>query len=165
MKNLVFLLFMICQSCLAQEVWTDQNRILPDKLRNTPTGLLLTHSPNPNYAELNNYDNDYTYKWEHVTCVKPLISGLKVVEIGSFIWIKSKGWITNMQLNPSQFKKRFATKDKELIDQKTYCYEKNIRWGNTLFDGDALWFVLAKDAQGNLYKGIGIIETEGKLLN
>ncbi len=164
MRNLVYLLLALTHLCAAQDVWTDQNRILPNKLRNIPIGLVLRHTPNPNYAETNNYENGYKYKWEHVTCIEPLVSDLKIVEVGSFIWNQSRGWITNMQINPNQFRKRFDTKDKTLIVQKTYCYEKNIRWGNTLFGGDALWFVLAEDAMGNIYKGIGIIETEGELL-
>ncbi len=40
---------------------------------------------------------------------------------------------------------------------------KNYRYGNNLFAGDALWFVIAKDKNGKLFKGVGLIETEKEL--
>ena len=163
MKKIVVLILLGFQFNYGQEAWTSKNRILPDKLRGIATALILTHSPNPNYPELNP-NKGPKYIWDHTTCIQPMLSNLEIVEVGSFIWTESQGWIQNMNLDARAFKKRFKTKQKLLLQNESYCYEKNIRYGNQLFAGDSLWYVLAKDEQGQLFKGIGIIETEGELL-
>ena len=164
MNRIVLVMLVGAQWVSAQNAWTDRSRILPDKLRNIPNGLVLNHSPNPNYPEFTNEKNGPKYKWEHATCIVAMMPGLKVVEVGSFIWTEN-GWITNMSLKGKQFRQRFNSKKNLLDPGVTYCYEKNTRFGNTLYGGDALWFVLAEDEDGNSYKGIGIIETEGTLKN
>ncbi|MEN1784939.1 MAG: hypothetical protein AAGF77_07325 [Bacteroidota bacterium] len=162
-RLLLFGFSLLVVTTKAQEAWTNKNRILPDRLRGIPTALRLTHDPNPNYPERNPEPNGPTYLWDHTTCITPLHADLEIVEVGSFIWSATKGWIPNMKLNKKAFKRRFRTDSTQLVQNETYCYPKNLRSGNTLFAGDALWFVLAKDKQGQLFKGIGIIETEGKL--
>ena len=61
------------------------------------------------------------------------------------------------------FAEKLNCKDGILRKGKTYIFKKNYRFGDGLYGGDALWYVLAKDKKGKIYKGIGLIETEGKL--
>lgn len=143
--------------------WLDKGRIYPEKLRNTPTALLLYHTPDPNYPIPGTRPKKSKYLWVHDTCIIALKPNLTVVEAGSFIWVKGKGWVANMQLNAKEAAKAFKIKNGQVLKNKTYCYPKNTRYGNTLYAGDALWYVIAKDENNKNYKGVGIIETEAEL--
>ncbi len=146
----------------AQDCWTNKNRILPDTLRLIPTELIVYHSPNPNYPILN-YSKDTSngkYLWKHSTYVISPKEDLEVVGAGSFIWYSAQGWFTNIQYNKQNFADAFNCKNGMLKKGRVYCYKKNYRFGDNLYGGDALWFVLAKDKKGKIYKGMGLIETE-----
>lgn len=149
----------------AQKGWTDQTRILPDTLRRVPVGIFVYHTPNPNYPVLNDtQDNkESKYVWKHSTFVRSETKDLEVIAAGSFIWFSAKGWFENIQYDKKTFSEQFNCKNGILRKGKTYRFEKNYRFGNNLYGGDALWFVLAKDKNGKIYKGIGLIETESTL--
>lgn len=156
----------VCVAGYGQDTWTNKSRILPDKLRQVPTTLTLSHSPNPNYPELaTNADTKSKYVWKHSTTVCSPAQDVKIVEGGSFVWYSPSGWMKNMQLSKSDFAKRFNCPGGVLKKGKCYTFTKNYRYGNKLYGGDALWYVIAKDKKGNYYKGFGIIETEGGLKN
>ncbi|WP_445747284.1 hypothetical protein [Polaribacter sp.] len=161
------ILVLILQSSLhAQEAWTDKSRILPTKLRLISNTLTITHSPNPNFPSLTNVsENQSTYVWKHSTTVCSPTQDLEIVEAGSFIWYSPSGWQENMQFSKETFAEKFNCKEGMLKKGNCYTYQKNYRYGNQLYGGDALWYVIAKDAQGNLYKGFGIIETENEIQN
>lgn len=150
----------------AQEAWTNRSRILPDKLRLIPTTLTLHHSPNPKFPELvAEPNNEANYVWKSSTTVCSPYQELEVVEAGSFIWFSPSGWQQNMLFSKEDFIERFNCPDGILKKGACYTFEKNYRYGNQLYGGDALWFVIAKDIEGKLYKGFGIIETENEIKN
>lgn len=157
--------FLFALSAFAQTGWTDKTRILPDTLRKVPVGITLYHTPNPNYPVPNDTKGDWDgkYLWKHSTYVRSDVGELEVVAAGSFIWYSEKGWFTNVQYDKAAFSEKFGCKDGILKKGKTYCFPQNYRTGDNLFGGDALWFVLAKDKNNHLYKGIGLIETEATL--
>ncbi len=155
----IFLALFAVQMARAQDTWTDRSRIYPDRLRYIPTGLILYHSPSPNYPEETNTPEGPAFKWEHDTCVRALEEGLRLIEAGSFIWMEDRGWYPNMNFSKSQTRRVFGIRGK-LEKSATYCFEGNTRYGNQRFAGDALWYVIAEDADGKRYKGVGIIETE-----
>lgn len=167
MRNIFVVLLLVGTtiSALAQTGWTDRTRVLPDTLRKVPVGITLYHSPNPNYPVLNDTDGrwDGKYIWKHSTYVRSEVGDLEVVAAGSFIWYSEKGWFTNVQYDRDTFADRFDCKGGILKKGKTYCFVHNYRTGDNLYGGDALWFVLAKDKNNTLYKGIGLIETESTL--
>lgn len=154
-------------SCKAQEAWTDKTRILPDKLRQVPVALYIQHSPNPNYPETNDTGRNkkMDYVWKHATTVCSPTLELEIVKAGSFIWYDETGWKENVQYNKKDFRKKFQCKSGLLKKGECYTFEKNYRWGSQQYGGDALWYVLAKDKDGKLYKGMAIIETESELKN
>lgn len=151
---------------ISQEAWSDKTRILPDILRKVPVALFIQHSPNPNYPEVNNTGKNKKskYVWKHTTTICSPIQNLKVVKVGSFIWYDASGWKENVQFDKSAFRKKFNCKSGILEKGSCYTFEKNYRWGSNLYGGDALWYILAEDDDGNQYKGMGIIETESELL-
>ncbi|MDZ7897971.1 MAG: hypothetical protein U5N85_08080 [Arcicella sp.] len=167
MKKLIILLSILSFtfSLFAQKAWTDHTRILPDTLRKVPVGITIYHNPNPNYPVLNDSNGEFSgkYVWKHSTFVRSETEDLEVIGAGSFIWYSEQGWFTNVQYDKTEFTEKFNCKDGILRKGKTYIFKRNYRFGDDLYGGDALWFVLARDKNGKIYKGIGLIETEGEL--
>ncbi len=146
---------------LAQTDWTNKRRVLPDKLRDLPVGVLLWHDPNPRYPEL----VGDTYYWKHSTFAMAPKEDLTVVSCGSFIWYDESGWHSNMNYTPAEFAEAFNCPNVVLKKGKTFTYLKNWRFGKQLYGGDALWYIIAKDKNGKLYKGLALIETETNVIN
>ncbi len=165
MKKLILLFTIISHSVIGQKAWSNHSRILPDTLRKVPVGITLFHNPSPNFPVLNdaNEEFDGKYVWKHSTFVRSEIDDLEVIAAGSFIWYSEDGWFKNVQYNKTDFAEKFNCKNGILKKEKTYCFKKNYRFGDNLYGGDALWYVLAKDKNGKIYKGFGLIETEGEL--
>ena len=138
--------------------WTDKRRIMPDKLRGLPVGLTLWHTNNPCVP----VKTDSLYLWKHSTMVRAEVADLEFVEVGSFIWYDASGWHPNLKEDAQDFAQNFDNPDGKLPQGKTFTFVKNWRFGNQLYGGDALWYIIARDKSGKLYKGYGIIETEGK---
>ncbi|HEX8659461.1 MAG TPA: hypothetical protein VF690_18115 [Hymenobacter sp.] len=142
--------------------WPDRTRALPDELRRLPVGLTLWHSPNPVYPEPNPAVPG-GYVWKHRTAVRAETADLEIVVCGSYIWYSAEGWQRNLRKTPAEFAKVFNCPGGKLKQGVTYTFAQNYRYAASaqqLYGGDALWFVIAKDAQGRLYKGYGLIETE-----
>ncbi|MEL6124704.1 MAG: hypothetical protein AAFR14_13395 [Bacteroidota bacterium] len=164
-RHFLFFHLFVCTAmvgCSQPSDWSDHTRVLPDELRELPVGAVLLHSPNPNYAELNETpkQSDTKYVWKHATTVMALDKALQVVKAGSYIWYSEAGWQRNVQYSRRDFAKRFRCPKGKLEPGVRYTFEKNYRYGDVDYGGDALWYVIAEDADGNRYKGIGLIETE-----
>lgn len=142
----------------AQSGWTDKTRLMPDKLRGLPVGLTLSHTNNPCVP----VKTDSLYLWKHSTMVRAEVADLEFVEVGSFIWYDASGWHPNLKENAQDFAENFGCTDGKLPKDKTFTFVKNWRYGKQLYGGDALWYIIARDKTGKLYKGYGLIETEGK---
>lgn len=161
MKHLLLSLTVLMCVCTvqAQNDWKDRSRLMPDKLRNLPVAIFVTHDPNPCYP----VKEGDTYYWKHSTYVTSPVKDLTVVECGSYIWYDASGWHANMKYTNAEFAEAFECPEGVLKAGKTYTYKKNWRFGKQAYGGDALWYVIARDEAGNLYKGIGLIETESTL--
>lgn len=158
-KTLIIIIFLFnISGLIAQNVWSDKTRVLPDKLRGLPVGIRMSHDPNPCHPEL----IDSIYYWKHHTKAIAIDKQLTVVECGSFIWYSASGWQANITLSPAEFAEAFNCTSAVLKVKRTYTYQKNWRYGKQPYGGDALWYVIAKDKNGKLYKGYALIETEGK---
>ncbi|MGY3211880.1 hypothetical protein [Mucilaginibacter sp. HD30] len=162
MKKIIIVLLLLAGRVSAQQVWTDHSRLLPDQLRNIPTAIAIFHDPTPVYPERNADTVNYPGKfiWKHRTTVSAT-QELEVVAAGSYIWYGDKGWIKNIELDKAGFAERFRCAGGKIRSGQHYTFEKNWRYGDQVYAGDALWFVLAKDQTGKLYKGIAVVETEG----
>ncbi len=159
-KILNFLILISLSSFIkGQSAWTNQNRLLPDKLREIPVGIFISHDPNPCYP----VKIDSLYYWKHSTKVISTEQDLEVVACGSFIWYDKSGWHANMNYSKEEFANAFNCPNGILKSGQTYTYAKNWRVGKQVYDGDALWYVLAKDKNGKLFKGSALVETEKTL--
>lgn len=161
MKAILMIVILHCSLVVgAQETWTDKSRILPDQLRNVENDIVISHYPSPVYPELNTDTVNFRGKfvWKHSTSIKSNET-LILVKVGSYIWT-SKGWLLNMQLDLAAAEELFGIKKGILLKNKRYTFKHNYRYGNEIYGGDALWYVLARDKAGKLHKGIAIVETE-----
>ena len=168
MKQICIVVFLSAGAQLwAQEQgWTDKTRVLPDVLRKVPEALFIKHSPNPNYPEetVPEDRSEFKYVWRHSTSVTSPDMELTVKVAGSYIWYNEEGWKKNVYYDKKKFSKQFNCPKGVLKKGVTYTFEKNYRWGNNPYGGDALWYVIAEDEEGNLYKGLSILETEVEIL-
>lgn len=146
-----------------QQVWSNHNRLLPDKLLGLQSYIQIDHTPTPVYPEINKDTISYPgkYIWKHQTSVLSTARTLTVIAAGSFIWRGDKGWSENIRLDNRGFAERFDCPGGILKKGRRYVFKKNWRFGDVAYAGDALWFVIATDANGRLYKGIALVETEG----
>jgi hypothetical protein len=74
--------------------------------------------------------------------------------------------MANRLMKPEDAAKAFNCPNALLRKGRTYTFGKNWRYAanaGQLYGGDALWYVLAKDKAGKLYKGITLVETESKV--
>jgi len=166
-RILFCLLFLNSCQIQGQDPWPDKTRVLPEALRKIPVALYIQHGPNPNYPELNDTGRNEKskYVWKHQTTVMSPMQALTVVKAGSFIWYDDTGWKENVNYSRKDFAKRFDCSKGKLEKGVSYTFIENYRWGSNLYGGDALWYVLAKDEEGNIFKGIGLLETESELKN
>jgi len=81
---------------------------------------------------------------------------LGVIGAGSYIWYSAAGWQANVKLAKKEFAQRFNCKGGILEKGKRYTFEKNYRYGDQLYGGDALWYVLAKDKEEKVHKGMAL---------
>ena len=162
MKKLLttLILALTALSLFAQTDWTNKSRLMPDRLKELPVGIIMSHDPNPVYP----VKEGDTFYWKHHTKATATEHTLTVVECGSFIWYDASGWHANMKYSPVDFAKAFECPGAILKANKTYTYQKNWRYGKQAYGGDALWYIIAKDENGKLYKGTALIETEDKIL-
>lgn len=136
----------------------EPGRLLPKKLRDIPFGIIAGHFPNPCYAELENNK----YVWKHNTTVLAN-KDLQIIEYGSFLYTVD-GWYLRVTYSAKDFDEHYGTVNGQLKSGVTYCDPESWRMSDSLFAGDAMWYYIAKDVNGNLFKGIAPIETEGLML-
>ena len=154
------------QTAPVADAWTNHSRVLPDELRRLPVGLTLWHSPGVVHPEANPAAPG-GFMWKHRTQVRAEEADLEIMVCGSYIWYSAAGWQRNLRETPAEFAELFNCPGGKLKQGVTYTFARNYRYAASaqqLYGGDALWFVIAKDAQGRLYKGYGLIETEADVL-
>ena len=119
--NLKFLtlgiLFILCNSLTAStnQLQSETNRLLPEKLRNIDYGIIGTHFPNPTYATF----EDNMYVWKHNTAVKSMNDDLEIVEYGSYVYT-DKGWYLRVTYDNKMFAETYNCKNGILKKGKAY---------------------------------------------
>lgn len=147
------------KSVLLDTTVNESGRLLPKQLRYMPFGIVVQHEPNPCYPELENGK----YVWKHNTTLRAN-KDLEIIEYGSFVYTK-KGWYLRVTNDTKFFDEHYGTKNGKLKKDSVYTDPLSVRYSDSLFAGDAMWYYIAKDSAGNRYKGIGPIETEGITLD
>lgn len=128
---------------------------LPEKLRGLPVGLLVQHHPNPCFAVREGQD----YVWRHDTTVQSLVGDLTLTEYGAYLYTEG-GWRLRVALKPDLFARVYRCPGARLRRGRVYADPDNARRDARPTSGDAMWYFLARDGKGRLYKGTALIETE-----
>lgn len=137
----------------------EPNRLLPEKLRGIDYGIVGSHFPNPTYATF----EDGMYIWKHDTSVTATNEDLQIVEYGSYVYT-DKGWYLRVTNDTKFFQETYNCKDGILKKGKIYTDPTSWRRSETLYAGDAMWYYIAKNKEGKLFKGTALVETEAKLI-
>jgi polyisoprenoid-binding protein YceI len=137
----------------------EPDRLLPEKLRKIDYGIIGSHFPNPTYATF----EDGIYIWKHSTSVKSQLEDLTILEYGSYVYT-DEGWYLRVTYDNKVFEKTYNCKDGVLKKGKTYTDSTSWRRSEALISGDAMWFYIAKNKSGKLFKGTALVETEAKLV-
>ncbi|MGL5888884.1 MAG: YceI family protein [Bacteroidia bacterium] len=145
-------------SAAADTTDTEPNRLLPQKLRGLPVGLIGGHDPNPTLAVY----EDSMYVWKHNTSITSVVGDLKLIEYGSFVWTDA-GWYLRVSMTPQEFAQTYNCPNAQLKAGVTYTDPASWRRQEVLTGGDALWYYIAEDKNGKRYKGTALIETEALL--
>ena len=158
---MVGILFILCSGFKPNNnlLQSEPNRLLPEKLRNINYGIVGSHFPNPTYATF----EDGMFVWKHNTSVISQSEDLTIVEYGSYVYT-DKGWYLRVTYDNKMFEKTYNCKSGILKKGKTYTDLASWRRSEALISGDAMWFYIAKDKAGKLFKGTAVIETEAKLV-
>lgn len=136
----------------------EPNRLLPKKLRGIPVGMSGSHDPNPVSAV---YENGM-YIWKHNTSIQSLSGDLKLVEYGSFVWTDDD-WYLRVTMSPEEFAQTYNCPGAILKAGIIYTDPSSWRHDKELVGGDAMWYYIAEDKNGNRFKGTILIETEASL--
>lgn len=131
------------------------SRALPQKLRGIPVGILVLHHPNPCFPK----SEGGGFVWRHDTTVQSLVGDLTLIEYGAYLY-SAAGWVLRATMAPNDFARTYRCPDAKLRKGRTYTDPDNARYGEKPTAGDALWFFLAEDAKGRLFKGTALVETE-----
>ena len=132
-------------------------RALPLRLRGIAVGVLAQHHPNPCYAQP---EGDH-YVWRHDTTVQSLVGDLTLFEFGAYIHTEA-GWLLRASMDGAAFASAYGCRRARLRKGRVYTDRDNARRSPKPVPGDALWYFLARDAKGRVFKGTALVETEAE---
>jgi len=126
-----------------------------------PSGLSVTHSPNPVSAMLSS-NLTFRYIWPYTTTVTPKIEGLTVIEFGGFLF-REGAWQfandTGKAFGPKEFREWYATPaDGVLLPGKKYPDPTNRTMASKLVGQQGLWYFIAQGKDGKKYQGYSVVK-------
>ncbi len=141
------------------------NKELPDKIKNLPRKLVIKNIPNELYAEKDS-SSGYYY-WRHKTSVSSPKFDAKILEFGTYNYIKDKwilGTVIHKPYGPERFEIWYSKKNndgswqfcKDAILKKGEIYTDasnySIKNAN-LVERNGLWYYIAEDPNGKMIMG------------
>ncbi|PHQ80688.1 MAG: hypothetical protein COB65_10975 [Thalassobium sp.] len=176
MKNLLFLLTILATACSTST--SDEVAVLAPttiqfsaELDSLPVGILIQHSKDTVYAELNLKDPEVRgiYKWGYATTVSAIDNEITITKFGGFDyhegrWIESAG-IYDRPFSTSEFEKWYSCPGGAMIPEASFTDSNNWTKGNKLNIDTrrALWYFIGVDETGKKWKGIKEIVYVGKM--
>jgi hypothetical protein len=131
------------------------------KLATIPTGIEVTHAPNPVPAQKDGRSGR-RYTWQYNTNVKTKGDPITVEEFGAFTWHNDRWVFANYTGEPfsgADFAEWYSCPGAKLLPGKTFTDPTNWTGGDTLSSGKMKWYFIGRDANGNKVKGEGVVET------
>ncbi len=134
---------------------------LPDKLKNIPTGLEVKNTPNVVYATITVEKKDSIYYWYHETSVKAINEDLEITEFGAYGWVLNHwefGTITGKPFTDKDFAEWYNCKHAKIKKGKKFTDKHNWSRNMTLLQDKVLWYYIAKNGKGELFKGTAMVD-------
>lgn len=134
--------------------------LLVELVEQTPTELVVTHTPQIVYAKRNGLNSGREFTWEYKTSVTSNVDST-VKEFGAFSW-DGNAWIFSnvggKLFRTTEFSDWYSCPRGELIAGQTYSDPNNWSASDQLHQSKAKWFYIAKTSSGRLIKGEAIVE-------
>ena len=136
---------------------------LPSRFDGLKADLIVQHFPSPVYASRDKDNKNYEYFWKHTTSVLSPKSDVEVVNCGAYIFYNDQ-WNERVTFGTKEFAKTFNCKNGRLKQGQPYTFPDNWRTDNRLQGGWAMWWVIGKNATGEMVYGVGKLLTVGEVL-
>lgn len=143
---------------------TKPENSLPKKLQELPQQLLVNHFPATVYASSDEDRKDYNYFWKHNTSILSAQETVQIIECGAYIFYNDQ-WNLRVSYSPKEFSQLFNCPNATLKQGQVYTFVDNWRTDNRLVGGWAMWYFIAKTADGKEIVGYSKLETKGELLS
>lgn len=131
------------------------------QLASLPTGISVSHSPNPVKAQLGGRSG-YKYTWIYKTNVAAQTGRVVIEEFGSFTWHDGQWFFVNFTKRPftaRDFSEWYGCPNAILTVGSTYSDHSNWTGAETLTTGKMKWYFIGRTESGERVKGEAVIET------
>ncbi len=138
---------------------------LPLEIMNIPDAIIIKHTPATPYAVKPKEDTANFY-WFYKTSVKASFEDLEITEFGSYTWDGLKwvfGNVTSKPFEPKDFAEWYSCKKWKLKKGVEYTDPNNWNYSSVLKDGKILWYYIARNKKGELFKGTAIVDYTGEM--
>lgn len=138
---------------------------LPLEIMNIPDAIIIKHTPATPYAVKPKEDTANFY-WFYKTSVKASFEDLEITEFGSYTWDGLKwvfGNVTGKPFEPKDFAEWYSCKKWKLKKGVEYTDPNNWNYSSVLKDGKILWYYIARNKKGELFKGTAIVDYTGEM--
>jgi hypothetical protein len=125
-----------------------------------PTGLVVTHSPNPVKAKKGG-GSGYGYTWQYETTVESQSGPVAIEHFGSLA-DSSGNWVlinfTKKLFGPKEFEEWYSCAEATIQQGSSASDPTNWGGNNCLQHSKIRWFFVGKDEAGKRVKGEAIVE-------
>lgn len=135
-------------------------------LSSIPTGLKVTHTPNPAKAQIGG-TNGYPYTWLYATTIESLLGVVSIEEFGAFSWYRGRWYFTNFTGKPftrDNFIEWYSCPRGIVLPECQYTDFQNWSGSVQLINKKAKWYFIGKDENGRRVKGEAEIVELGELI-
>ncbi len=155
MRHIFILLLLVSFSSLAQ--LDDRFPPLPDYFDNMRLVAGIASTPNPNFGEILELENQVV--WKHDTYIAPQ-ENIEIIETGAFL-LMGDSWYHRATFEARKTKKLFKTPKLNLKSGDTITYKKNWRYDSNSNTGWNFWYFIGLDDNGKKVYGYDVLETRG----
>lgn len=159
--KLTLSLLLLFQIVIAQvDYGTPKNEPLPEKIHKLKVELEVMHFPKENDPiKIKN-----KYYWKHATAILSKKGDVKITEFGAYLFYNNQ-WNLRQTYDLKDLNENFGTKKEILLQGQPYVWADNLRIGNQLFGGWAMWYFIGINNKGETICGYETINTTSNLLN
>lgn len=134
--------------------------LVPEPLQELPVEIIVNNFP----VSIDAYYLNEKYYWKHTTAVLSLNSDMQIIEYGAYLFYNDT-WNLRRSYPLRALKKWFGIKNSTIMQGQPYTWPDNWRIDSGLYEGYAMWYFIALNADGEKVCGYQKIYTSDKVLN